>query len=147
MPRARASRLPITVCYSAPPHIVREVRPIIDAWLHLLPPWFAALDVTFVEPDTETESDLAEITVREEYRLAHLTIYPRWLAQDDDARATAIRHEFAHVLVAPIARFAERLVERVTSEGGRSREWLMEDLRRAEESVVTDLATVLRRAA
>lgn len=122
-----------------PPEIRKAAEPIINRYAWLLPTWCHVLTVGY--ENTADTSSVATCDAEPEYRQARIAINQAWLEQSAGDRRAALVHELAHLVVAPLAKFAESMVEKLFNEPAKS--IMDEQFRVAMESTVEDFAAAV----
>ena len=148
-PAERAPAGVTEIVYERVPGELRAaLREHVERWRWILPDWYRTLTVYYErKPDAD---DAGESTLACEplphYRCANLYVYPGWIDQAPPDRARDVAHEFAHVLLAPLAAEAERMLETYLP-AGKARDWALRVLRDAEEGVTCDVEHAATRGA
>ena len=116
---------------AAEPDIKLLARLVLPTWVHLL----------YISFDFEAEK-YASADVRLDYREATITISSDWVNLTPAKRAHVLRHEVAHIIVAPLAESIQHLLKLADSH--RVRETVESMLNQREEEIVEDIARALR---
>lgn len=122
-----------------PPEVRRAAEPTFVRFQWLLPTWCHVLTVGY--ENSQDLSAVATCDAEPEYRQARITINQAWLEQSASDRRAAIVHELSHLVLAPLAKFAESMVEKLFNEPARS--IMDEQFRVAMESTVEDFAAAV----
>ncbi len=119
-------------------HSLREVfEPAVLKYISLLPAWCRRLEIHELDGDDA----LGECRVSEPYRQAALLLAPRLAGCEAALVESVIRHEFVHVLLAPLVAVAERCVVVAPED---VREWAAACLEHAHEAVTEDIQEALK---
>lgn len=118
-----------------PEHLFEQVRPHIEAWSWLVPPWVDAVRVMFRADDDGTIST----NVVEEYRNAYVYIAAGWGKVPEAERGRWVMHELLHIPVDAIHDAFVQLLQSTTEGGSPLNEWASETGRKGVERTVNDL--------
>lgn len=126
-----------------PSRYVPEVKAALEGLGPFVEPFISSIRVYF---DQRGEGEAA-ITVLRRYNCANLSLNAQFFAQDSEERETILAHEVAHVLVDPIAREADHIIESFFSvEDPSLPAYLALKLEDAVEKSVDAIGLALRRA-
>lgn len=118
----------VTFTPSVPREVQQAMRLSLHRWLWLVPSWCHELRVVW---DTGLDCPAA-MQAQDEYRYAEIIMGPTWLDEDDDERESVVRHELAHLLIAPMVAWVDYAIADMD-------EHAQETWRRALEGTVSDL--------
>jgi hypothetical protein len=113
------------------------VRERVETVSHLFPGWVHKLIVAYDGSD----KDVATIRPEYEYRFVTITLHRAFVEQDD--WRDSLIHEIAHSLARPYVALVDRIVEAFVPEA--SRVFVYDELAKAEEAMVQDLAIFAER--
>lgn len=142
MPRQQTT---VDYAVDMPKELRDAVRPHLDRWLWVVPPWCRIIHVCHRHACDDTPGIVASNETSVEYRWARVAVYPAWLDQDDDERSRSALHELLHVILAPMHDVLSGVLEQTENEPFAST--VEEDFRRAMEGAVQDLTFALVEAA
>jgi hypothetical protein len=124
----------VLVTFDVPDEVRESVEAHVMSNLDVLPNWIVQLHVIF-----DKEISIAEIRPLSEYRRALLSFGPGWLEATVSYRRRTIVHEFMHVQLAPLHRYAARVID-IAGKGNDALDLeLREQLRIALEQTTSDL--------
>lgn len=123
---------------SIPKLLLPVVRERVEAVAAFVPDW---VDLLTIEYDINDE-DLAACEADTEYRMMTLTIYPRFF-EEEDWRHTML-HEIGHALLDAYTSLVHQIVSTFVPDEA-TRSFILKQIETAEESVVEDLAILLRK--
>jgi hypothetical protein len=140
----------VRVIYSSdmPQEIHESVEPMMAKWAWIVPRLCDQIRIKWSEkPDDGDDGDeiLGASEVSSEYRVGTIYLYPAWLSESPVSRERVFVHELCHLVVAPLAEFADFITARC-SEDLILRAFVEEFNRRTLEGVVTDMEQIMLRA-
>lgn len=109
----------------------------------ILPGWVEHVVIDFLHQDRDRVS--LSVTVKEEYRTVDLDISPNWLLQPQHVRSDDVVHEFAHVILDPLMKVTNALINASLEKGSALEVWAQEQLRLAVERSACDLEAAISR--
>lgn len=118
-----------------------HVEPMLLRALTIAPGWLRAMSVRF-DPN---EEDTAAITVRSEYRMAHLRVGDAFFSDTKAEQPVTLIHEVVHIHVGQLSAVFSALLEAATEADSPLRKWAKEQWRLAEETVACDLTAKINR--
>ena len=122
-----------------PAEVKAAVEPMLKKYLHLVPRWCHTIHIDY-KAEAE-DGTAAENATDPEYRKATITFCAAWLDETPQARRRAVLHELLHIVLAPMARFTECVLDGTSIEG--TKKILDEQWRISYEGAVEDLTTAL----
>lgn len=109
-----------------------------------LPFWIKGLAIRVSGETGEERDTIAEVTAQLEYREALLTIYPPFWVTEEVDRIECIRHEFMHLLLAPLSDWVyEYLIEPLKDDSDDIYEILEKQFWQKVETVTQDLTFLM----
>ena len=112
------------------------VTAIVASLVPILPPWLLRLAVYGRPFGGKQPGDVASVDIDHEYRQASIYLHEGWRSEGDEQAHEYITHECAHIILAPLQRFADNATQNCDG--------AMKNMRsEAVESTTTDLATAL----
>lgn len=125
---------------SVKPEVRAIFEPLVLKHLDLLPGWITELSIQY---DAGNERNCpAQTTTLFEYRKAYLELNGASLEQTDESRERVIVHEMLHPIVEPTRNPIKYLLEQ-TALSATEKELLREQMRQANEGVVSDLTELV----
>lgn len=128
--------------WHTPGEIREALEPLLARWAELLPPWLQDFRVEWVA-DLDK---LMEVRVHHSNRWAVLRVGPGWLQESPEEREVTVVHEFVHVLLAPLRRAVDLVVDGVAPEDAAFHRLAQSAITDGEESAVEDAARAIIRA-
>lgn len=108
----------------------------------MIPSWCNEVFIGWKDHDP-SGINVADIYVNYDYRWARITFFPAFQGSRDEARPEQTRHEFIHIALDPIVRFASETIRNlIPDENDKLRKVLLEQLRERTEAVTTDLSWI-----
>lgn len=125
------------------PENQKVIGKYLEPWLWLTPPWCHQIYVNLW--DSDGGEQLAEVTVRYEYRRIQLTLYTCWLDRPEKERVKGIVHELIHGFIAIMADYARNSFDILCpdEEAEKFNKHLQAELAQRHEAATEDLANVL----
>lgn len=120
-----------------PADVQRPITKVLKQLRWMLPTWVDHVNIHFCTDKTDGESN-AEVTTEYAYRWASIMIYSSWLLGSEEDRLEDLKHEIYHIILAPMAEFASRLLKELGTDSASERMVQKEHIERV-ESVVQDL--------
>jgi hypothetical protein len=138
-----ARQLPIT--YNVPPEIKPAIREALGYLILLCPGWVNNIYIDFHAhaPEEQAGFTLAEMRADYAYRRVYLTIYPRWLWENERSRKETLVHEAVHVLNAPVQNYVEAAIKAMFKDNKASEDLFVAGWRIANEASTEDIARAL----
>lgn len=115
--------------------MLRELQPLI-------PDWCRDLDIEWVA-EPRPRGNILAVSTSYRYRQATLYVCPLWLECDERLRRASLTHEISHLVNAPLAEFARRLVDELIPPDHEMRAFIEDGLTEANESATCDLEHLL----
>lgn len=133
-----------------PPEVRVAVEPVLIRNLHRLPAWLYELRINWEdEPQPDEPMSAACSRTRVEYRVAWITIGPKWLNGETAWREDAIIHEMLHVPLHQMGGVFYDTLDAIPGDDDatkRLKTWAKEQWRMAVEATTCDLTEILRRS-
>lgn len=132
---------------SVSPEEMSAIRPFLEKWHALVPAWCESVHVACHINQPSDHGTTCEIRTEEEYRRAHLAVFALWLSEPPEYREQSIIHELVHLYTERQRVFASDLIRLYASDNESIRNYLHEQLRKANEATTEDLMLMLVRVA
>lgn len=124
-----------------PGEVAAAVKPLVDKWAWLTPPWCQRLQISWDGAGCD-DGRIMDCSISYRYRRVKIIFYGGFLDVPPEEREQCFVHELLHGFVGVLAEFAEELVDRLIpeTEAPKFRETCRMELDARHEAVVQDLA-------
>lgn len=128
-----------------PPEMLAAIKPYVERFAWMLPPWMQYIRVRY--EDADGEGTAISTVCNHEYRWGDVTFYACWLEVDDEEREVDVMHDFLHLSTNPIHDHARNTIKALMGEGELAEKFFAveeERLRELHEGMVQDLAHLIQ---